>query len=235
MIINLAHSPRKPVESSETAIQHDESENPKFRTLPRNDEIPWVLSRMPFREELILRMSLVLGLRPGELFALRWDDVVGYALRLDEATLDGKLYLTLKTKESRGFVALPASLRSGLAEWRKIQNPSSEREFIFPNADGGVYRLDNYRADMLKPALKKVADETGISGIDFRTCRRTCATHLSQYGGVKEVQAHLRHARATTTLDIYILEIPLSVREAVEKLDGILASAPTKLEDLESD
>jgi len=32
-------------------------------------EIPVLLSRMPFREELILRMTLLLGLRPGELFA----------------------------------------------------------------------------------------------------------------------------------------------------------------------
>lgn len=187
-------------------------------------EIPMVLSRMPFREELIIRITLVLGLRPGEIFALRWDDVLGYALRLDESTIDGRIYPTLKTKQSAGFVALPASIRSGLANWREMQNSSSERDFIFPNADGGVYRVDNYRADILKPALKKVADETGISGIDFRACRRTCGTHLSQYGGVKEVQAHLRHARATTTLDIYVQEIPAAVRTAVEKLDAILTN-----------
>ncbi len=48
---------------------------------------------------------------------------------------------------------------------------------------------------------------------------------MSQYGGVKEVQAHLRYARATTTLDISIQEIPASVRIAVEKLDETLASA----------
>lgn len=191
-------------------------------------EIPVLLSRMPFREELILRMTLVLGLRPGELFALRWDDVVGYSLRLDEETVDGQLFLKLKTDGSKGYVALPASLRTGMAEWREICKPSSDRQFIFPNSDGGVYRVDNYRADVLKPALKKVADETGITGVDFRACRRTCGTHLSQYGGVKEVQAHLRHARATTTLDIYIQEIPASVRNAVERLDETLASAHQK-------
>jgi integrase len=195
-------------------VPETRAENKRYLEL---HEIPMVLSRMPFREELILRITLVLGLRPGELFALHWDDVMGYALRLDESTIDGQVYPSLKTKQSAGFVALPASIRSGLAKWRVMQKPSSEREFIFPNADAGVYRLDNYRADVLKPALKKVADETGITGIDFRACPRTCGTHLSQYGGVKEVQAHLRHARATTTLDIYIQEIPAAVPAAVEK------------------
>ena len=57
------------------------------------------------------------------------------------------------------------------------------------------------------------------------------ARHLSQYGGLKEVQAHLRHARATTTLDIYIKEIPAAVRTAVEKLDAILTSGDQDSED----
>jgi integrase len=112
-----------------------------------------------------------------------------------------------------------------LAKWKAVQKPASDIEFIFPNTRGGVYRVDNYRADILRPALKKIAEETGIDGIDFRACRRTCATHLSQYGGVKEVQAHLRHSRATTTLEVYIQEIPEAVREAVERLDAVLTMA----------
>ena len=206
--------------------------NKRFLTL---QEIPLLLSSMPFREELILRMTLVLGLRPGELFALRWDDVMGHALRLDEETVDGQLFVKLKTEGSKGYVALPPSLQAGLAEWRDVSQPSSDRQFLFPNAAGGVYRVDNYRADILKPVLKKVADETGITGVDFRACRRTCGTHLSKYGGVKDVQAHLRHARATTTLDIYIQEIPASVRNAVERLDETLTSAHRKTEDVDRD
>jgi integrase len=197
-------------------------ENKRFLEI---DEIAIVLERLPFRERLILRISFILGLRPGELFALRWNDVDGHSLRLDEETVDGKMYPTLKTKSSRGFMALPASLREGLIEWREMQNPESGEDFIFPNADGGVYRLDNYRSDVLRPRLKEIAKETGIDGIDFRACRRTCATHMSQHGGIKEVQAHLRHSRATTTLEIYIQEIPKAVRDAVESLDSAVFSS----------
>jgi integrase len=200
------------------AIPETRAENKRFLSI---EEIPQVLRRLPFREEPILRVTLVLGLRPGELFALRWNDVEGYSLRL-EATVDGKIYPKLKTKQSRGYVALPASLRASLAQWKLRTKRASEDEFIFPNSRGGVHRVDNYRADVLRPALNRIAEETGISGIDFRACRRTCATHLSQYGGVKEVQAHLRHSRATTTLEVYIQEIPEAVRQAVEDLDAAL-------------
>jgi integrase len=202
-------------------VPETKPENKRFLELA---EIAVVLAKLPFRERLVLRMSLILGLRPGELFALRWNDVDGHSLRLDEETVDGKLFPTLKTKKSRAFLALPASLRVGLTEWREIQNPESEDDFIFPNSEGGVHRVDNYRADILRPILNEIAKETGISGIDFRACRRTCATHLSQHGGIKEVQAHLRHARATTTLDVYIQEIPRAVREAVESLDAAVAN-----------
>jgi integrase len=219
----LLKNPAKKLQMPETR-----EENKRFLTLK---EIPVVLGKLPFREQLIFRMSLVLGLRPGELFALRWDDIDGYSLRLDESTVDGEVYPSLKTEKSRGFLALPASLRAGLAAWKEIQQPETEQEFIFPNADGGVIRLDNYRADVLRPALDRIAVETGIDGIDFRACRRTCATHLSKHGGIKDVQAHLRHSRATTTLDVYIQEIPESVREAVESLDLVFATPKTDAED----
>ncbi len=136
----------------------------------------------------------------------------------------GRSTPTLKTEELKaGIVALPASLRAGLAEWRESASRHRIASSSFQMQTAACYRLDNYRADVLRPALKRVADETGITGVDFRACRRTCGTHLSQYGGVKEVQAHLRHARATTTLDIYIQEIPAAVRSAVEKLDATLS------------
>jgi len=49
--------------------------------------------------------------------------------------------------------------------------------------------------------------------------------------GVKEVQAHLRHSRATTTLDVYIQEIPDAVRSAVERLDAMLTTPPRNEEE----
>lgn len=51
-----------------------------------------------------------------------------------------------------GYVALPGSVRTSLAQWKLIQKPASDDEFIFPNSRGSVHRVDNYRADVLRPA-----------------------------------------------------------------------------------
>ena len=56
--------------------------------------------------------------------------------------------------------------------------------------------------------------------------RRTCSTYMAQITSVKDVQAHLRHANAKTTLEHYIKSVPESVRVAVESLDHLLKSRP---------
>jgi hypothetical protein len=88
----LLKNPAKKLQMPDTR-----EENKRFLALK---EIPVVLGKLPFREQLIFRISWVLGLRPGELFALRWDDIDGYSLRLDESTVDGEVYPSLKTENA---------------------------------------------------------------------------------------------------------------------------------------
>jgi hypothetical protein len=47
-------------------------------------------------------------------------------------------------------------------------------------------------------------------------------TYMAQITSVKDVQAHLRHTNAKTTLEHYIKSVPESVRVAVESLDQFL-------------
>ena len=56
--------------------------------------------------------------------------------------------------------------------------------------------------------------------------RRTCSTYMAQITTVKDVQAHLRHTNAKTTLEHYIKSVPESVRVAVESLDQLLKKKP---------
>jgi hypothetical protein len=65
--------------------------------------------------------------------------------------------------------------------------------------------------------MKPLAEELGIDPalITFQVLRRTFGTTMQKHGTMKDVQAHLRHASITTTGNIYVQEIPASVRSAV--------------------
>ena len=56
--------------------------------------------------------------------------------------------------------------------------------------------------------------------------RRTCSTYMAQITNVKDVQAHLRHTSAKTTLEFYTRSVPETVRIAVESLDQLLKKVP---------
>jgi hypothetical protein len=65
--------------------------------------------------------------------------------------------------------------------------------------------------------MKPLAVAHGIDPalITFQVLRRTFGTTMQKHGTMKDVQAHLRHASITTTGNIYVQEIPESVRAAV--------------------
>jgi integrase len=211
-------------------------EPPKVRKVSKRvltpQEISLIFGFMEPTVRLMLRLSLVLALRPGELLALRWNDVSDSSLRIDEATRYGKLY-DPKSEASAASVWLPASVKHDLDWWHSACSDPSNDALIFRSPRGKVCRLDNFRKRVLKPALdaaKRAAIDAGVvmngvklEEVTFQACRRSCATYLQKSGNVKDIQAHLRHAQASTTLGVYVQEIPASVRNAVESLDQMLS------------
>lgn len=187
------------------------------------EEIHLVMQCLEGTVRTALMISFVLGLRPGELLALRWDDFAAESLRIDEGTRYGKIYPP-KTESSIASVWLPAEMKLELDRIRPVG--AKPADFVFPNSRGGVYRLDNFRKRKLKPALAAAkekakllgANPASIDGITFQICRRTCGTLMQNHGELKDIQSHLRHRHASTTLGIYVQEIPQNVKAAVQSL-----------------
>jgi integrase len=185
------------------------------------EQIPAIVSHLSDRDRLIVRMFLVLGLRPGEMFALRWNDKQGNSLRIDSSIIEG-VEVETKTEESDSFVWLPASIDTELEFWRSASTDSRPDAFIFPSKRRTAIGTNNFLFRVLKQAGKKA----GIPGVTHQMLRRTCSTYMAQVTSVKDVQAHLRHSSAKTTLEHYIKSVPESVRVAVESLDHLLKSNP---------
>ena len=190
------------------------------------EEVRRLLSTAHGREHLVLRIFINCGLRPGELFALREDDVEPRQLRIDESlkekeTGDKRIGET-KTPGSRAYVSISQGLQEELDIWiqaRRQQRPyhktaESESDLLFPSETGTPFRLGNYLKRNLKPLAKRV----GIRDMTYQALRRTCATHFQKHGKPRDIQAQLRHAKLEMT-GRYIKEIPEAVRAAVESMD----------------
>jgi integrase len=184
------------------------------------EQIGLALQKLPARERLMLRIMLVLGLRPGELLALRRNDVCDHSLCVDEGNRYGRI-TEPKSQSSASHVWLPASVKSDIAEWLDAMPDSSPEALLFPAPRGGAARLDNYyRKRFWRPAM----EAAGLNGLTPQILRRSCGTFLADKAKAqpKEIQGHLRHAQVNTTMDIYVQEIPESTRKPVEMLDGLL-------------
>lgn len=194
------------------------------------EEIAKLLDNMNARDRLISRICIVLGLRPGELFAAKWDDfdAAGGRLRIDESAAEWGIKET-KTPGSRAWVWLPASIREDLAKWKA----TTSTLLIFPSEKNTPIRTKNFLRRNIWPAAiragimaarpadwpkeKQWVDPS--TSVNFRAFRRTCATWFQKCGSAKDIQSALRHASPVTTLGVYVQEIPESVRTAVEALD----------------
>jgi integrase len=196
------------------------------------EEVRNLLSQAHGREHLILRIFINTGLRPGELFALREDDVEAGRLRIDEAIHEKERGADRvgepKTEGSKACVAISPGLQEEIEMWiaaRRQQKPyhatakSDSSDLLFPNEAGQPFRIGNY----LKRTLKPLAEKAGIFDLTYQALRRTCATHFNSEGGPKAAQTQLRHTQLAMT-GLYIKQIPEEVRAAVEAMDEKLCA-----------
>ena len=168
------------------------------------------------RDELILWVLYACALRPGELFALRWNDWDADDsdhLRIDETF--GKSGLDdPKTARSDSYVYLPSGVQALLRDWRAWCGDSRPEAFIFPSKRETPMRYDNYLKRVLKPA----AEALGFAGITHQMLRRSFSTMALDSGASpKDVQGQMRHTDARMSL-YYGKVIPASVKQEVNKL-----------------
>ena len=155
-------------------------------------------------------LSLNCGLRRGELFNLRWDDVDLVANILTvQGDEDDEGGTGSKSGQSRPVPLNVEALNTVMA-WRKPKASG----LVFPNPDTGE-RLT--RIDKSWGGVRKAA---GLSQLQFRWLRDTFASRLVQRGvPLKVVKDLLGHSDISTT-EIYAFLAPDNLQAAVEKVAG---------------
>ena len=152
-------------------------------------------------------MALDSGMRPGELFALRWSDIdfakgrvtVTKSLAVNE---HGNLAVKdAKTKKAKRQIRLAKFTVAVMLEHRKkMLAEGHAKSPVFCNTVGHFVHLSDLRRLSFVPILKKA----GLAGVRLYDLRHTCATLLLLAGeNVKVVSERLGHSTTVLTLDVY--------------------------------
>jgi integrase len=165
------------------------------------------------------------GARPGELFALRWEDIdlergfltvsksleeIAGVVRVKEVkTAKGRRRIDL----SAGTVAALAGHRKAMLAEGHISGP------VFCNTVGGYLLQTDVRKRSFKPILRRA----GLPDVRLYDLRHTCATLLLLADvPAKVASERLGHASITRTLDTYSHVLPTMQRRAADLLGQIL-------------
>jgi integrase len=121
---------------------------------------------------------------------------------------------------SRNSVPIPDSIIPIVEAWRQVCPDISDDALMFPtfgrkNRKG--QKVPRRGKNFLKWRIHPIRDKLKIRRevVTFRVMRRTLGTDLQKHGTMKDAQGALRHASIKTTADVYMQEIPASVRAAI--------------------
>jgi integrase len=96
------------------------------------------------RDALIVSLLAYAGLRPGELHALRWQDVRERTLLIERATAPDGTIKTTKNNRARSIRLLPA-LAAELREWRLASGRPADEALVIPGPSGDAWTKTDWQ------------------------------------------------------------------------------------------
>ena len=181
----------------------------------------------------IISLTIHTGMRQGEVFGLKWDDIdfekSCLFIRRSLAHVIGKgaVFQAPKTKNSvRRILLMPEDVKN-LRAYKKWQENYSEElgdlfaghDLVFTGPFGEPMSPTNFSRRYFKPLLKKCNISSDFT---FHGLRHTHATLLLRQGvNPKIVQERLGHSSIKVTMDTYSHVLPDMQRQALDALQGI--------------
>ncbi|WP_263367957.1 tyrosine-type recombinase/integrase [Edaphobacter bradus] len=150
-------------------------------------------------------VAAVTGLRRSEIRGLKWADIDREALWLSlRRGKVGRHSTRLKTEESRKGLPISQDLLDALEGWRAESLYRADEDWVFASVKTNG-RTPLWLDMVLRNQIRQAAVASGISkSIGWHTFRRSLATILAAKGEkVKVVQELLRHAKSSTTIELY--------------------------------
>ena len=202
------------------ATEQAKRQHPKIkRRKLAADDVVAILNAASERWRVFFMLLAQSGVRIGELLGLTWENVHlgedAHIMVVEQISRGQRK--KLKTDASKARVPLSATMASWLAELRGDVGADAP---VFPSSTGMALNYANVYNRVLRPALVdaglaiKVGEDArgrpmwDYQGIAFHAFRKACGSLLLHHGKtLKQVQGWLRHARLSTTLDVYIQQV----------------------------
>jgi integrase len=173
--------------------------NLKFQTLSEAEEKALLAACPPYLQDMIV-FAINTGLRPGDIFNLRWEDV-----DLEQERLK------LKVKKTERLLELPLSDQASAVVERRYA--IRRGPFVFYNPMTGDRFWD------VKLGLKGASKRAGLEGVTWHIFRHTFASRLIQAGAdIVTVKRAFGHSTVTVTMRYAHTNIETKTR-AVEMLN----------------
>ncbi len=185
-------------------------------------------------------VAMALGLRRGEVLALRWEDVdldaAALTVRHTLREVPGGAYVLdePKTERSRRTLALPPFVVGALRAHHTAQARVRLRRVRLAagdewHDDGYVFTTDvglPLHGRVVLHRFQRALLHAGLPRLRFHDLRHGAASLLvAQHVDLKVVQEVLGHAQLATTAEIYAHLLPEARREAAGRMQDILVPA----------
>jgi len=184
------------------------------------EQVRLLFSVLDVRERLIAGLALLAGMRPGEIFGLKW-----VRLAADHAEIRQRVYRgdvdTPKSVRSVRLAVLSEGLQISINEWRAMSLFTGAEACVFPSEKLTTpLGKDNCWRRSFLPKLKPV----GLDWANFQVMRRTHSSLLKEL----DVDPHVRAEQMGHTVDVnenvYTITSLKRRREAVNALEKAIGA-----------
>lgn len=196
------------------------------------DEIQRLLSTTRPGERALIGLLCFTGMRPGEAYALRWQDVdltAGAAMITRTWDWRGKMFTPPKTVAGNRAVALSGWVVSELRAHQE-RTGAQGNELIFATAKGNPMNPSNVRRDI----WTKLVQRAGVRPLDMYSLRHTFATFGRVAGESAFNVAHaMGHSRSTLVDQVYAHSLQSGMASVAERVTARALGEQPKLRVIE--
>jgi len=186
------------------------------------EEVQSCVSVLELRELLIVKLAIFVGMRPGEIFGLKWRSLRGVYADISQRVYRGDID-TPKTVHSVRKAALPAAVLADIQTWMATYPGTDDDGWVFPSETLKTpVSKDNLWRRHIAPKVAAV----GLDWVDFHVFRRTHSTLMNENGVEGKLVADQLGHTLDVNQNVYTMASVERRKLAVDALEKSIMNPP---------